>query len=61
MELAAILFRITQLEHGAHGVGKEVLKKMEKMVGTAPNDLPPAEDIKNDRSTPKGTNKIARE
>ncbi len=60
-ELAANLFRVTQTEskikgekiHGqkpleavAYHVGKEVRNTMIRISGTAPEDLPPAEDIK---------------
>jgi DNA-damage-inducible protein D len=71
-ELAANLFRITQttekiknegirgqkpLEDAAFEVGREVRRTMERLSGTAPEDLPPAEDIKKVRSKLKGTTK----
>jgi len=60
-ELAANLFRVTQteekiraerirgqkpLEHAAEDVGREVRRTMVKISGRRPEDLPPAEDIK---------------
>lgn len=60
-ELAANLFRLTQtdekirnedvrgqkpLEKAAEHVGKEVRSTMQKLSGTRPENLPPAQDIK---------------
>lgn len=72
VELAAHLFRITQttekiakedirgqarLEQTAYTVGKKVRHTMEELSGTAPEDLPIAEDISQVRKKLKGTRK----
>jgi DNA-damage-inducible protein D len=71
-ELAAHLFRITQtaekianedirgqakLEQTAYAVGQKVRSTMQELSGTAPEDLPPAEDISQVRKKLKGTRK----
>lgn len=71
-EMAAHLFRITQtdekiknenirgqdkLEKAAHDVGRTVRKTMQEVSGTAPENLPPAENIKEVRKAIKGTRK----
>lgn len=71
-ELAANLFRITQteekiskenirgqqrLEQTAYHVGQKVRRTMQELSKTTPEDLPPAEDIKQVRKKLKGTSK----
>ena len=71
-ELAANLFRITQteqkitkdnirgqsrLEDTAYNVGREVRNTMQRVSGTAPEELPAAENIKQVRKKLKGTRK----